>query len=222
MRRALLYSLTPSQGRLSDYVPHCLTALRQRFDHIAVTLNGRLDAAATTVLNACIDRLLPDNDAAGIEDAYRAGFQAFGWDNLAAFDEITVMSCDLFGPIFPVDEMFTAMDAQTDLDIWGLAESAPHALLDAPTFLAQGMITFRKRLLQSPDFQTYWSAGTRIKSRESENQRTIDQARFLEENGYRSSSYLRRADFATPQPLLLEMQAAIKTKRLPFLSVTAF
>lgn len=222
MMRALVYSLTPINGTAQEHVLHCLKALRPHYNRLIVVLNGVLDTASQAALTTCADEVLSAAPESTIENAYRAGLALVGWDRLATFDEVSVMNCDLFGPVFPVDEMFAEMDGRTDLDVWALAEAAPVSSPDAPIFLAQGLVTFRKRLLQSPDFRAYWSNAIRSKRAAFDQQTAIDQARFLQERGYRSTAYLTCADATTPQPLLLEMQEAIRKKRLPFLSFTAF
>lgn len=223
MKRALLYSLTPDRGLVGDHVLHVLRSLRARHDHIAVTLNGVLSPQETERLAPCADRILPGPATGTIEEAYRAGLDRLGWEQVTEFDELMLMNCDLFGPVFPVDEMFAAMDADAEADLWALAESGPlTSQTPAETCLDLSLVTFRKRLLQSTDFHTLWSAGLPRGKPGSDTQTALDQARFLAAGGYRSTALLRRADFLTPQPLLLEMQTALRNHRLPFLRLTPF
>ena len=228
MTRALLYSLTPNRGMVDGHVLHVLKALRARYDLVTVTLNGQLSTGATEGLQALADLVLPGTSVTTLEGAYRVGLDGLGWDRIASLDELTLMSCDLFGPVFPVENMFAAMDADPELDLWGLAEAAPLPLTpkstppEFPNYLDQSFITYRKRLLQSTDFRTMWSGGIPTIEPALDQQTSIDQARFLAAKGYRSAAMLRLSDFVTPQPLLLEMQRAVSSNRLPFLRFAPF
>jgi lipopolysaccharide biosynthesis protein len=228
MSRALLYSLTPDQGTVGSHVLFALRALRARFDLVAVTLNGPVSSTAAEELLTCADMVLPGEAAATIEAAYHAGLDRLGWERVAGLDELTLMSCDLFGPVFPVDELFAAMDADSGPDLWGLAEAAPlpWTLKSYPSegsdYLDPSFLTFRKRLLQSADFRLLWSECISTAMPDDDQTNAIDQARFLAAKGYRNTAFLRRVDFLTPQPLLLEMQSALRSHRLPFLRFTPF
>jgi lipopolysaccharide biosynthesis protein len=222
MNRGLLYSLTPDNGLVGDHVIHMLKSLRSRHEHIAVSVNGTLLPENAARLQPCADQIFQSPETKTIEDAYRAGLGTLGWDRIGQFDELSLMSCDLFGPIFPIEEMFAAMDAQTDLDLWGLSEAAPLDPPPTPTYLDQSFILFRKRLLQSLDFQMLWSAKLPRSAPNFDQRIAIDQAQFLAEKGYKSTAFLRLVDFLTPQPLLLEMQTALCGRRLPLLRFTPF
>jgi lipopolysaccharide biosynthesis protein len=228
MNRALLYSLTPEKGFVGGHVVHMLKALRTRYDFIAVALNGAVSPVAAEELRACADLILPGPSVAKIDSVYRVGLDRLGWDRAAGFDELTVMSCDLFGPVFPVDEMFAVMDADTEADLWGLAEAAPidptvnPGTPDATTYLDQSFITFRKRLLQSSDFRSLWSTAIPTLRQGVEQRSDFDQAQFLAKKGYRSNAFLQRANFLTHQPLFLEIPTALRSHRLPFLRFSPF
>jgi lipopolysaccharide biosynthesis protein len=223
LKRVLLYNLSPSQGEVLNYVTYCLRSMRPHFDRIFVAVNGPLNEASKIVLEGCCDDALLNGDWKNHEDAYKAGIVHLGWNYLRDLDELTLMDCDLFGPVFPYAEMLSSMNAREDLDFWGLVEDAIAVGEDVSSYLPTSFITFRKTILQSQDFQNFW-----INNRPT-NDLPIKQipyeiqiSSYFRSRGYKSDAYISLTDCQTAHPMYLEITESLKRSRRPFIPFSPF
>jgi len=97
--------------------------------------------------------------------------------------ELILTNSSCFGPIFPLEEMFSAMDSR-ECDFWGITR---HARVHGfPEHLASYFIAFRPRVLNSPAFLQFW------RSIRSEYR---SMAQVIHHGEHRLTPYLRRHGF---------------------------
>ncbi|HEY0227086.1 MAG TPA: rhamnan synthesis F family protein, partial [Mycobacterium sp.] len=157
---------------------------------------------------------------------YKHGLDLIGWDELGRYDEVVLMNSTIAGPLYPLSEMFDAMDAR-DLDFWGLTMHAgedydPWDLL--PTGKIERHIqsyftAVRRRMLKSAEFHDYWDSlapiGSYIEAV------ALHEAVFtyqFAEAGFQWASYIDSTDLEhlTSYPLMFLPAEVLIEKRCPF------
>ena len=95
--------------------------------------------------------------------AWRDVMLDVGFERICEFDELILFNDSFFGPIYPFKEMFDKMDEE-DVDYWGITNhgEAPNSRDMCPygyrpRYIQTYFLAFRKKLVESNEFQEYWS-----------------------------------------------------------------
>jgi lipopolysaccharide biosynthesis protein len=210
MKRLAIYMFYDAEGVVGEFVPHKLRALRDQFAKIIVVVNGKLQPGGRTALLAVCDQLHVRTNEGFDVHAYRdVLINVVGWANLAAYDELHLLNYTFYGPIFPFNEMFAAMDAQPDLDFWGVSAfngPVPNEFTNQgmlPYHLQSHWLAIRSRMFGSAEFRSYWAEMPPIRN-------YIDsilnhESRFtkhFESFGFRHSAYINPTKYGTPNAVM--------------------
>jgi lipopolysaccharide biosynthesis protein len=220
MTRAFIYNLSPKQGEVLGYVRHCLQAMRPHFARILITVNDSLNDEGQAFLQDLAGAPVLQGDWKTRDDAYKAALRHLGAD-LAGMDELTLMDCDLFGPVYPFEEVARIMAARTDLDFWGLFEDAILEKGETKAYLPSAFLRLGKAVLTSGALQAF--------ATETAKDTKPRQASFgdmlsvqLEARGFKGGAYISLAKSETEHPMYFEMHESMKRARVPFLSFAPF
>ncbi len=225
-RRIAIYLFHDPQGIVDDYIPHMLRALGEHVERIVAVCNGAPQAAGIATMQAAGAEVFVRENVGFDVHGYRECIEHIGAQALADCDELLLLNYTFFGPIFPLAEMFGAMQAR-ELDFWGISAHAqtgsPFAVGERlPVHLQSHFIAVRAPLLHSQAFADYWRTMPPITS--YRDAIMLHEARFTEhfQNlGYRWASYMELADFGTDHPILIEIDRCI-ARRCPILKRRAF
>ncbi|MCM3779315.1 rhamnan synthesis F family protein [Microbacterium hydrocarbonoxydans] len=227
MKRIAFYLFWEKDGGVDRYVAYCLEKLREHVDHIVVVSNGPLTEAGRADLERVADDVWERENVGFDVWGYKEGLERFGFERLAAFDELILLNYTFFGPMYPFSEMFEK--AQTwDVDFWGITE---HKEVRPHPFAAKGVlerhiqshwIAVRKPLLTSEEFREYWASMPMISSYEQ----SVDlhEGRFtqyFENLGFTSAVLFPGSDYASLNPILDEV-VQLTAERLPILKRRTF
>jgi len=209
VRRAVFYLFYDPQGQVDDYVTHVLTGLRSHAEHIFVVSNGTLDDVARGRLEGCADEVWV-RDNVGLDVwAYKEAMERVGPDVLAGFDEVVLMNSTFFGPVGSFTPLFARMDAQTDIDFWGVTEHGPSAhhpfdkTVPLGAHLQSHWLSVRRPMLVSDAWREYWDTMPMITSYdESVIQHESRFTAFFEERGFRSVAAFPASDYDTTHPVM--------------------
>lgn len=171
MRRVVFYLFFDHDGQVDDYVLHALENLRSHSEHIFVVSNSELDAHNRARLETVADTVWVRENVGFDVWGYKEAMAEFTQERLVEYDEIILMNYTFFGPVKSFDPLFESMDAQHDLDFWGVTnhgEVVPHPfnadLERMPMHIQSHWIAVRKSLFASDDFVTYWATMPMITS----------------------------------------------------------
>lgn len=111
-----IYRITDTTGIIDEYVYYMLEHMRQAYDTIIVCTTEATDREAVGRLSEYVEHVVKY----GSEDLKASSFLGvIGIETLRKFDSVTIWDDTLFGPVFPVTEMFETMEC-LNLDFWGL------------------------------------------------------------------------------------------------------
>ena len=209
MRRVIFYLLYDPRGQVDDYVIHKLEALRAHADHIFVVSNSPLRHESVVRLEQVVDTVWERENVGYDVWAYKEALTEFGADRLREFDELILMNYTFFGPVGSFDPLFADMDADREIDFWGVTE---HAAV-VPNKNARGVhleahiqshwIAVRSSMFTSPHFAAYWDEMPMITSYDDSIQR--HEARFtehFERFGFRRRVAFPESDYPSQHPIM--------------------
>ena len=231
-RRFAVFVMHDKDGIVDDYVHFFLRELHETVQKIRVVVNGSLNEEGVEKLRSvCDDMLFRENTGYDIT-AYKEGLLAEGYELLSTYDEVMVLNSTMYGPLYPFEEMFSAM-AKKDLDFWGI--TAFHEVpFDPFGTIACGYIprhvqsffqVFRKSLVDSEDFRAWWDNLPEIHSyEEAIGSHEAVFTKAMEEKGYRSGVYcdVPELEGFTWDPLRDFPRYLVEKKRCPVLKLRSF
>lgn len=166
LRRLAIFAYFDAQGQVDDYVPYLLKAVRAFCEKQVIVVNGMLTEEGRAALCECCDELIQRSNEGFDVTAYREGFLR---ENIKGYDEVLFYNQTIFGPVYPLDEMFSRME-QADVDFWGLtrhkgAKAASWDLsVPIPPHIQSFFFAVRGKMLHSEAFLRYWQELPVIKS----------------------------------------------------------
>ena len=191
INRLLVYFFWDADGIVDDYVVHSLKELRQHTSEIVVVVNGDVNEQGHAKLRSVSNRLIFRENFGMDAWAYKEAFESVGYDRISEFDEVLVTSFTLFGPIFPISDVFSRM-ASIDCDFWGLAGfNQKHDGHSDIQHIQSYFVVYRKSLTVSIDFREYWDKLPKIDSyHDSVNFHELSQTPYFSSRGYKFESFL--------------------------------
>ncbi len=232
VNRAVIFFFYDKDGVVDDYVPVMLEDVKKNASEILVVCNGRLDERGRKKLEGVTDQILVRENKGFDVWAYKAGIEHYGFERLAAFDEVVFMNFTIMGPLYPFREMFEEMAAK-DLDFWGLTlfhetPFDPFGKIEygyLPLHLQSHFITVRKPMLASKEFREYWDAMPMITCYEEAVcwHEAIFTKKFSD-YGYQWGAYVDTLDMQQHSfcPLLMAPLELIKNRRCPIVKRRSF
>lgn len=151
-------------GIVGDYIDYLLEKMNEHLDKLIVICNGEVNEEGKDRLKVfATEMIFRENE----------GFDAGGWkhlftkhlsrDELLAYDEIVLFNDSFFGPVYPLEEMFSEMDSRSELDFWGITEHGKTKNLWGlgdydyfPAHLQSYFLCIRKRMFSDAYFGEYW------------------------------------------------------------------
>ena len=226
-KRIAIYLFYDENGVVDPYVTVALQAFREHVDKLVVVCNGRPDSAGLEALRAASDDVLIRDNVGFDVWAYKEAIERLGRDAAHEYDELILLNYTFYAPIFPLAEMFDAMDVR-DCDFWGITahrECRPNPLTGGevlPFHIQSHFIAVRRPMLESDAFWSYWARMPMIRSYLDSIEH--HEARFTQHfaaQGFRHSLYMDPDAFETVHPLFLEVDRMME-RRCPILKRRPF
>ncbi len=163
MKRIGIYSFYDKDGIVDDYVLYFLRDLRENLEELIVVSNGPLREKGKICLEQISARLVIRENKGFDIWGYKTGMDLIGWEKLEKYDEVVVCNNTVFGPVYPFSGMFSEMEKR-ELDFWGITKHFkstgdpfccnPYGYL--PEHVQSYFMVYRRRMVQSAEFQEYW------------------------------------------------------------------
>lgn len=159
MKRICIYLFYDCENIADAYIGYILKELKKVSDYLAVVCNGWHIADGIGYVEPYADKIFYRENKGLDAGAYKDVLCNFlKWDEVGKYDELMLVNDSFYGPLYPWEDTFRAMDGM-DADFWGLTR-AP-AGLDAKgkpyaTHVQSYFLVFRKEVLHSRQFRAFW------------------------------------------------------------------
>ena len=230
--RAAIYVFYDKDGIVDSYVIHMLQELSFVCGKIVVVCNCQVNEKGKEALSSITEDIVIRENEGFDAWAYKAGITYIGWDNLGSYDELVLLNDSVFGPIYPFDDMFEAMEPK-NLDFWGITKHGQ--LFDSlkkkkqiyPEHIQSYFYTITKKMFLNPEFKKYWN-NLRM-PRSWKETVSLFEARFTEHFaglGFTWDVYVNTdeelGEFSDVDQILQMLYELIKTYRCPVVKRKSF
>ncbi len=217
--RLAIYCFYDAKGHAPQFIPQFLDDLMKNVNELAVVVNGKLDAASREMFQQYAARIVVRENRGLDAAAYKEVMLSYGWDALEAYDEVICLNDTIMGPLRPFTEMFSAMDAR-DVDFWGITAYAGEATRFEiiPTHIQSYWHAYRKTLVASPEFQSYWENLPEWETyAEVTHKHEMTFTKHFADLGFTWDTYIdyRKYRGLTPYPMLYMPTALVKNDGCP-------
>ncbi|MCU0081831.1 rhamnan synthesis F family protein [Streptococcus danieliae] len=156
MKRLLIYVHYNKNQEVSPHVLYQLKKMRPLFSQVLVVSNSPLPEQGLQDLKgqALVDQVWERANSGFDFAAWRDAMNNLGWSKLGEFDSLTLMNDTCFGPIWDFTPHFLGMEADEQIDFWGLTNF--RATKEFPEHLQSYFLTFKKSILQDQSFFDFW------------------------------------------------------------------
>ena len=166
---------------------------------------------------------------------YHSAINHLGQEGLGEYDELVLTGDVFFGPLYPLEEMFSGMEGR-GADFWTLTKHSisdryPYPYTPLPDISGQthmSFICFRKNLFTSRDFQDFWDmlpAPGYESACTNEYMDVIDDIPFFfEQRNYKGDTFitLSEVDDINPFSLLYAPKILLEKYHCPILDIRVF
>lgn len=234
MKRLGIFFFYEKNGDVDDFITYYLDDLNKNLTELVVVCNGKLSAQGRVAFSQYTDQIIVRENKGLDVWAYKTALDRYGWQRLAAFDEVVMTNSTLMGPVRPLQEMFDAMAQDPELDFWGLslhhgAQSNPfkgkHLYRYLPAHIQSHFIVYRKKFLQNPELQKYWDEMPMIESYTDSVQRyEAVFTKIFADKGCKWDVYVKTDDLKefTDYPLLVCPARLLREKNCPLFKRRSF
>lgn len=225
-KRLAIYCFYDGKGRAASFIDVFLADLMKNVTDLVVVVNGKINTQAERMFRAYTNRIIVRENIGLDVAAYRQGMLEVGWDKLAEYDEVICLNDTVLGPVYSFEEMFTRMDAK-NLDFWGITAYPAETVNgeDIPTHLQAYWHAYRRRLVCSDAFHSYWQNMPVWKSyAEVTREHEMKVTHRFEQLGFTWESYVdyRQFEHLTPYALLYTPMEAVRDARCPVFKRRSF
>ena len=167
--RYAVFVFYDKDGIVDEYNYVFLDELRKYVSKLMIIVNGAINEEGQVGLKKYADEFLIRENKGFDITAYKLGLRHEGYKRLSEYDEVIILNNTCYGPLYPFSEMFETMNKK-DLDFWGMTEFHkvpfdPFGTIKygyIPKHIQSYFMVFRKSLIQTKDFCTYWKKLPRI------------------------------------------------------------
>lgn len=188
MNRLLCYAHFDENGAVAPYVRHTLAAMKQSCQEILFVSNSPLCEKDLLELRSSCRAVIVNQNSGYDFFMWRTALEAIDYSE---FDEVVLMNSSVYGPIGPIDSMFSAM-AGRGSDFWGITECfqrQPH--------IQSYFLVFTRKVITSAVFAAFWKSVLPYKNKlQVIMSYEIGLTLWLTESGFTKGVYRSFADVA--------------------------
>lgn len=158
MNRLCIYLTYDKENIIDGYITYMLKELRAGCVKLLLVCNAksdRQDGEADSYADQVIYRDNKGYDAGGYKDAL---CDYIGWDRLGEYDELILLNDSFYGPFYPMQQIFDAMET-VEADFWGLTRSQAGQMSEGMRYeehIQSYFLVFRKNVMESSIFRAFW------------------------------------------------------------------
>jgi len=227
-----------NNGICDDYVAYYLGEIKTVCERLVIVSNGSL---APETRDRFLEYTADQSDLRVRENkgfdawGYRTGLMHIGFEGLAEYDEVLIANDTVFGPVYPLETIFSEMEVRDELGFWGMTQHPAYEKEDlvtrnnpygyAPEHLQTYFVVFRKALMESEVFERFWRKLLPIDIyQEAVGKFETIMTKMFSDEGFSWDSFVRTDDAATDDPnfTLYCPATMLREHRFPFLKCRVF
>lgn len=151
------------EGIAEDYVIYLLEEIRKNVTDLIVVCNGIINAESRKKIEEITSEVHIRENKGFDAEAWKECFIDFlGWEKTEKYDEILIANDTVYGPFYPLSDVFSAMDKR-DIDFWGITmhgeSKDPYGKNSYgyfPSHIQSYFICIRKKMHASYHFHKFW------------------------------------------------------------------
>jgi len=161
MNRILFFVHYHKYNNLADYVIYLLQHIKHLYSKVVFISNSLLDEQQNSRLVGLYNSIILRENKGFDFGAWKDALLQEGWDNLAAYDNITLMNDSCFGPFYDMEAMYNQME-QKDVDFWGVTDykatkaGMPGTNKSVPTHIQSYFMCFTNKIIRKEFFKNFW------------------------------------------------------------------
>ena len=230
-KRLAVYCFYDKDGVVDDYVVFFLQALRKTVSKICCVINGKLTETGRMALMSCTDELT-ERENIGFDAWAYASFVNGRIDEIRQYDELVFCNNSFFGPLYPLDDVFSEMENRSRRsDFWGMTV---HPKMDFVIDKCQKLsyvnehvqsyfVVFSKKVLKSSAFADFFRKLPKINTfLEAVCLYELELTRVLSDAGFSFSSFVEKEDLPPTDCTVLYPDILIREKKYPFVKRKVF
>ena len=232
MKRAAVFVIYHKDGLIDRSVDYYLSQLKAYTSRIVIVVNGKLAEQGKKALSPYSEEIIVRENTGYDVAAYQTGIRAIGYEVLKEYDELWVINDSVFGPVYPLEQMLTAMEKRPNLSLWGVTGHRcmkEMRLPDNPCGYMEAHIqsyftAYRKSLLLDRCFEEYWENLPLVQNRQQAIDRHETYATYyFAQHGFSWDCYVPMAENSNTEDMLhMEALRALQEFRCPFLKKNLF
>jgi len=150
MKRVAVFAHYDRDDLVDQYVWYYLENLKRVSPSIVFVTTSNISVADITRLKAVCNTVIVRENTGYDFASWQMGLASI--EDLAAFDELILCNDSVYGPLYPLRDVFDTM-SEKPCDFWGITESYQIA------YHLQGyFLVFRKNVTISKTFREFWSS----------------------------------------------------------------
>lgn len=213
--RAAVFAHYDKDDLVEDYVYFYLQNLHTICDHLVFVTTSNISAAAHSQLSKFCGKIVARENEGHDFMSYKVGLENLECDK---YDEIIICNDSVYGPLFPLQEVFDKMDA-TNCDFWGITHSEEIAY-----HIQSYFVVFKKRVIQSDCFRLFWGNVTTLPTKKDIiHNYEVGLSQLLVKNSFHPSVYVdyRPGLFTTWKALCSSLLRAFSNNLMNGLAIAA-
>ncbi|MDR0886982.1 MAG: rhamnan synthesis F family protein [Clostridiales Family XIII bacterium] len=120
-KRACVFVFYDEDGIADQCIDYYLNALSSVTSRIVIVVNGYIDENARSMFLQYTEELIERDNMGYDVCAWREGLYYIGFEQLKEYDELILANDSVFGPIYPLEELFGEMSPR-NLGFWGVTK----------------------------------------------------------------------------------------------------
>jgi len=233
MKRILFFVHYNKYNDLADYVIYLLDNIKQIYSKIVFISNSKLNDQQKIRLTGLYNTLIVRENKGFDFGAWKDALLQEGWENLTAYDNVTLMNDSCFGPLYDMENIYSRME-QMNIDFWGINN---HTVMNyglqvtdapIPEHIQSYFICFKKRIISDEVFQSFWERLSYEKNIQIVIQKYESQLTpILKKNGYNYATLIESGDkisisFNHPDLCIINKAPLIKIKSFSLFTNTIY
>jgi rhamnosyltransferase len=161
MNRILFFVHYNKYNSLEDYIIYLLENIKILYSRIVFISNSKLNDQQILMLKGLYNSLIIRENKGFDFGAWKDALLQEGWENLAAYDNVTIMNDSCFGPFYDMEIIYNRMEQNT-IDFWGISDFSgmnygmPEKKGPIPKHIQSYFLCFKKKIINSLIFKYFW------------------------------------------------------------------
>ncbi|MDR0853083.1 MAG: rhamnan synthesis F family protein [Clostridiales Family XIII bacterium] len=232
MKRACVFVFYDKDGIADEYLRPYLSSLGAHVSRLLIVSNCEPTDEAKALFADYTNEVYVRENVGFDAAAYKFGLQQIGWDEIPSYDEVILANDTVFGPVYPLGDMFEEM-SNREADFWGITRHDEHhddftrvnPYGYIPAHIQTYFLVMRGRLLDSDILKAYWEGLPEIKTWEDAvGRHEAYFTKYLEDRGFTWDVYINNleVDPEYPNPTLLRPLLLLRDAKSPFVKCKLF